>query len=67
MHSVMLFNMINDTLGNRFNIPMVDDKGSVVLTVAHTQDIQPTDDSGKDASFGQKTINAFTSKSEWIR
>ena len=66
MHSVMLFNMINDTLGNRFNIPTVDDKGSVVLTVARTH-TQPTDDSGKDASFGQKTINAFTFNSEWIR
>jgi len=65
MYSSDLFNVINDTSGNTFNIPTIDD--TAVTAEAHTEGTQPTDDGGKDATFGQKTLGAFAFNTEWVR
>ena len=57
--------MINDTSGIMFNIPIIDD--TAVTAEAHTEGTQPTDDGGKDATFGQKTLVAFAFNTEWVR
>lgn len=67
MYSSNLFNVINDTSGNTFNIPTIDDTGSGLLPVAHTEGGAVTDDNGKDASFGQKTLSAYAFNTEWIK
>ena len=65
MYSSDLFNVINDTSGNTLNIPTIDD--TAVTAEAHTEGTQPTDDGGKDATFGQKTLGAFAFNTEWVR
>lgn len=65
MYSSDLFNVINDTSGNTFNIPTIDDTN--VTAEAHTEGTQPTDDGGKDATFGQKSLGAFAFNTEWVR
>ena len=64
MYSSDLFNVINDKSGNTFNIPTIDDTS--VTAEAHTEGMQPTDDGGKDATFGQKTLSAFAFNTEWV-
>ena len=65
MYDRTLFTVINSADGRQFNIPTVDD--TAVTAVAHTEGTQPTDDGGKDATFGQKTLNAFAFNTEWVR
>jgi HK97 family phage major capsid protein len=65
MYGNELFTVINSADGRTFNIPTVDD--TAVTAVAHTEGTQPTDDGGKDATFGQKAVGAFAFDSEWIR
>ncbi len=65
MYGDQYFTTINTTAGNAFNIPTVDD--TAVTAEAHTEGTQPTDDGGKDATFAQKTLNAFAFNSEWVR
>jgi HK97 family phage major capsid protein len=65
MYGDDFFTVINTTAGNAFNIPTVDD--TAVTAEAHTEGTQPTDDGGKDATFAQKTLNAFAFNSEWVR
>jgi len=65
MYGNELFTVINSADGRQFNIPTVDD--TAVTAVAHTEGTQPTDDGGKDATFGQKSVGAFSFDSEWIR
>jgi HK97 family phage major capsid protein len=65
MYDSTLFTVINSADGRQFNIPTVDD--TAVTAVAHTEGTQPTDDGGKDATFGQKSVGAFAFDSEWIR
>lgn len=65
MYGDSLFTVLNTTAGNTFNIPTVDD--TAVTAEAHTEATQPTDDGGKDATFAQKTLNAFAFNSEWVR
>lgn len=65
MYGNELFTVINSADGRQFNIPTVDD--TAVTAVAHTEGTQPTDDGGKDATFGQKAVGAFAFDSEWIR
>ena len=40
---------------------------ATVTAEAHTEGTQPTDDGGKDATFGQKTLNAYGFNTEWVR
>lgn len=65
MYGDQYFTTINTTAGNAFNIPTVDD--TAVTAEAHTEGTQPTDDGGKDATFAQKTLNAYAFNSEWVR
>ena len=65
MYSNPIFNVINDTDGRPFNIPTIDDTS--VTAEAHTEGTQPTDDGGKDATFGQKSLGAFAFNTEWVR
>jgi len=65
MYGNQFFTYINSTDGRTFNIPTVDD--TAVTAVAHTEGTQPTDDGGKDVTFGQKSLGAFAFDSEWVR
>ena len=65
MYRSDLFTVINSTDGRTFNIPTIDD--TAVTAEPHTEGTQPTDDAGKDAVFGQKSVGAFAFDSEWIR
>lgn len=65
MYGNQFFTVINSTDGRTFNIPTVDD--TAVTAVAHTEGTQPTDDGGKDVTFGQKSLGAFAFDSEWVR
>ena len=65
MYDSNLFTVLNTTGGNTFNIPTVDD--TAVTAVAHTEGTQPTDDGGKDVTFGQKQLGAFAFDTEWVR
>ena len=65
MYDSTLFTVLNTTGGNTFNIPTVDD--TAVTAVAHTEGTQPTDDGGKDVTFGQKQLGAFAFDTEWVR
>ena len=65
MYTSDLFSVINSADGRTFSIPTVDD--TAVTAVAHTEGTQPTDDGGKDVTFGQKSVGAFAFDSEWVR
>jgi len=65
MYGNQFFTYINSNDGRTFNIPTVDD--TAVTAVAHTEGTQPTDDGGKDVTFGQKSLGAFAFDSEWVR
>jgi len=65
MYDGSLFTAINTTGGNTFNIPTIDD--TAVTAVAHTEAGTVTDDGGKDAVFGQKSLGAFAFDTEWVR
>jgi HK97 family phage major capsid protein len=65
MYTSNLFTTINTASGNTFNIPTVDD--TAVTAEAHTEGTAPTDDAGKDVTFGQKTLGAFAFNTEFIR
>ena len=65
MYGDQFFTVINSTDGRTFNIPTVDD--TAVTAEAHTEGTQPTDDGGKDVTFGQKSLGAFAFNSEWVR
>jgi HK97 family phage major capsid protein len=65
MYTSPAFTSIETAAGNPFNIPTLDD--TAVTAEAHTEGTQPTDDGGKDATFGQKTLNAYAFNTEWVR
>ena len=65
MYTSNLFTSINTVSGNTFNIPTIDD--TAVTAESHTEGTQPTDDSGKDSVFAQKTLGAFAFNTEWVR
>ena len=56
---------MNDTSGNTFNILTID--GTSVTAEAHTEGTQPTDDGGKDITFGQKSLGVSAFNTEWVR
>jgi len=59
------FSYINSPDGRTFTIPTVDD--TAVTAVAHTEGGAVTDDGGKDATFGAKTLGAYSFDTEWVR
>lgn len=56
---------INTSSGNPMTIPTIDDTN--VTPEPHTEGAAPTDDGGKDATFGQKTLGAFAFDTEWVK
>lgn len=56
---------ITTTGGGSLPMPTVNDTG--VTAGAHIEGATLTDDGGKDATFGQKTLEAYARDSEWIR
>lgn len=65
MYDDSRFTVINDTSGNTLQIPTIDD--TAVTAVAHTEGGAVTDDGGKDATFGQKSLSAYSFDTEWVR
>lgn len=51
--------------GNPIDIPTVDDTS--VPVEKHTEAGTVTDDGGADATFGKKTLNAYTYDTEWVK
>lgn len=56
---------INTSGGNTLNIPTIND--TAVVAVAHTEGTALTDDGGSDATFGQKTLNAYVFDTEFVK
>lgn len=65
MYDEDICTVMNTTGGNPIDIPTVDDTG--VTAEAHTEAGTVTDDGGKDATFGKKTLNAFSYDTEWVK
>lgn len=51
--------------GNPMKIPTVND--TAVAAVAHTEGAALTDDGGSDVTFGQKSLDAYTFDTEFVR
>lgn len=51
--------------GNQINLPTVDDTG--VTAEKHTEGTALTDDGGKDATFGQKRLDAYVYDTEFVK
>ena len=64
MYSSDLFTVLNTASGEGINIPTVDD--TAVTAEAHTEGTAPTDDGGKDVTFGQKQLQAYAFNTEWV-
>jgi len=56
---------ITTSSGNAITIPTVNDVATAVAK--HTEGAALTDDGGVDATFGQKTLDAFVFDTEWIK
>ena len=56
---------IRTASGNPLKMPTVDDTAKVAA--AHTEGGAVTDDGGEDVTFGQKSLDAYSFDTEWIR
>jgi HK97 family phage major capsid protein len=56
---------IRTSSGNPLKVPTVDDTAKVAA--AHTEGAAITDDNGEDVTFGQKSLDAFSYDTEWVR
>ena len=56
---------IRTTSGNPMRMPFVDDTAKVA--VAHTEGGAVTDDGGEDATFSQRSLDAFSFDTEWVK
>ncbi len=65
MYDDTMFTVINDSSGNNFDIPTIDDTS--VTAEPYTEGSTGTDDGGKDATFGKKTLSAYEFDTEWVR
>lgn len=59
------FTVINTSGGNPMPFPTVDD--TETTAGAHTEGATLTDDGGKDVTFGQKLLSAYSFDTEWLR
>lgn len=57
--------VINSTSGNAFKIPTLDDTAK--SAGAHTEGTALTDDGSEDATFGQKSLDAYVFDTEFIK
>lgn len=65
MYTSDLFSVIESTDGAPLNMFTNDD--TAVTAGAHTEGTAPTDDGGKDLTFGQKSLSAFAFNTEFVR
>jgi HK97 family phage major capsid protein len=65
MYDEDICTVVPTTSGNPIKIPTVDD--TAVTAVAHTEGVALTDDGSKDATFGQKSLDAFAFDTEFVR
>lgn len=56
---------IRTTSGNPMRMPFVDDTAKVAI--AHTEGGAVTDDGGEDATFSQRSLDAFSFDTEWVK
>ncbi|WP_438748396.1 phage major capsid protein [Pararhizobium sp. O133] len=57
--------VLNTASGNPIKLPTVDD--TAVVAEKHTEAAALTDDGGKDATFGQKSLDAYVYDTEFVR
>lgn len=65
MYDSDICQVITTSSGNPLKLPTVDD--TAVTAEAHTEAAALTDDGGKDVTFGQKSLDAFSFDTEFIR
>lgn len=65
MYSEDICTVIPTTGGGSMKLPTVDDTS--VTAVAHTEGAALTDDGSKDVTFGQKSLDAFSFDTQFIR
>jgi len=65
MYSEDVATIISTTSGNPLKIPTIND--TAVTAVAHTEGDALVNDGGKDATFGQKSLDAYSFDTEFIR
>lgn len=65
MYDEDIASVFNTSSGNPMKIPTVDD--TAVTAIAHTEGVALTDDGSKDATFGQKSLDAYVFDTEFIR
>lgn len=65
MYNDDIVTTLNTTSGNVINIPTVDD--TTVTAEKHTEGTALTDDGGKDATFGQRTLGAYVYDTEFVK
>lgn len=65
MYDEAITTVLNTASGNPIKIPTVDD--TAVTAGAHTEGTALTDDGGKDATFGQKSLDAYVYDTEFVR
>jgi HK97 family phage major capsid protein len=65
MYDEQICTVLNTATGNQLNMPTVDDTS--VTAEAHTEGAALTDDGGKDATFGQKRLDAYVYDTEFVR
>lgn len=65
MYSEDICTVFNTTSGNPMKIPTVDD--TAVTAGSHTEGVALTDDGSKDATFGQKSLDAYVYDTEFVR
>jgi HK97 family phage major capsid protein len=65
MYDPSVTSEIVTTGGGQLEMPTVND--TAVTAGAHTEGATLTDDGGKDATFGQKLLNAYAFDTEWVR
>jgi len=65
MYSEDVATVITTNGGGQITMPTVND--TAVTAGAHVEGVTLTDDGGKDATFGQKVLEAFAFDTEWLR
>lgn len=65
MYDEDICTVLNTASGNPIKLPTIDDTG--VTAEKHTENTALTDDGGKDATFGQKSLDAFVYDTEFVR
>ncbi len=65
MYDEAICTAITTTSGNIINIPTINDTAKIAA--AHTEGADLTDDGGEDVTFGQKSLEAYSLDTEFIK